>query len=240
MVYHIGVCDDDRETCVELEEIVYQYGKNKGIDIDVSVWYAGESLCNFLKQDNILDILFLDIELISTNGIRVGNYIREELENLETIIIYISSKSNYAMQLFQVMPLGFLLKPLATNQVEQLLSKSIQLYEKKNQIFEYYSKGNTFKLPYKEILYFYSENKKINIVLKNEEIQFNGKLKEIATAVPHNFIMIHQSYLINLDYMIECSYELVKMCGGSLLNISRPYRKSVREQILHYKCEKAK
>ena len=71
MVYHIGVCDDDRETCAELEEIVYQYGKNKGIDIDVSVWYAGESLCNFLKQDNILDILFLDIELISGNAFRI-------------------------------------------------------------------------------------------------------------------------------------------------------------------------
>lgn len=237
-MYHIGICDDEKETCAELETMVCQFGRKRGIDFEVSAWYTGESLCNSLKKGNRLDILFLDIELISTNGIKVGNFIREELENLETMIIFISSKSNYVMELFQVMPLGFLLKPLETDQVEQLLSKGLRLYERKNQTFEYYSKGNIFKIPYKEILYFYSENKKINIVLKKEEIQFNGKLKEVAATVPHNFIMIHQSYLINLDYMLECSYESVKMCGGSLLNISRPYRRSVREQILQYKWEK--
>ena len=57
-------------------------------------------------------MLFLDIELITTDGIQVGKFIREELKNLETTIIYISSKSSYAMQLFQVQPLGFLIKPL--------------------------------------------------------------------------------------------------------------------------------
>lgn len=49
--------------------------------------------------------------------------------------------------------------------------------------------------------------------------------------------MIHQSYIINLDYMIEGSYELVKMRGGILLNISQPYRKSVRERIMQNKWE---
>ena len=119
--------------------------------------------------------------------------------NHDTIIIYISSKSNYAMQLFQVMPLGFLLKPLATNQVEQLLSKSIQLYEKKNQIFEYYSKGNTFKLPYKEILYFYSENKKINIVLKNEVYDLLRLLTYIFIHIHHfSMLLIYISVILHI------------------------------------------
>ena len=52
--------------------------------------------------------------------------------------------------------------------------------------------------------------KKVSMVLKEEEVQFYGKLKEISKSVPHNFMMIHQSFLINLDYVSECSYELVK------------------------------
>lgn len=239
-VFHIGICDDEKEMCAQLEEWCYKYGKKKNINVEVFVWYTGESLCNdILNKKEHIDMLFLDIELITTDGIQVGNFIREKLKDLETTIVYISSKSSYAMELFQVQPLGFLIKPLKIEDVEKILSKSIQLYEMKHTKFEYYSKGNFYKIPYKEIIYFYSQNKKINIITNSEgEKQFNGKLKSIVSMLPHNFIMIHQSYIINLDYMLEGSYELVKMRGGILLNISQPYRKAVRERIMQNKWEK--
>lgn len=154
-VFCIGICDDEKETCAQLEEWCYKYGKEKNINVEVYVWYTGESLCDdILNHKEYLDVLFLDIELITTDGIRVGNFIREELKNLETTIIYISSKSSYAMQLFQVQPLGFLIKPLEVEGVEKILNKCIQLYEMKNQEFEYFSKGIFYKIPYKEIIYF--------------------------------------------------------------------------------------
>lgn len=238
-VLYIGICDDEKEMCAQLEEWCYKYGKKKNIDVEVFVWYTGESLCNdILNKKEYIDVLFLDIELITTDGIQVGNFIREELKNLETTIIFISSKSSYAMQLFQVQPLGFLIKPLEVVKVEKILNKCIQLYEIKNQKFEYVSRGIYYKIPYKEILYFYSQNKKINIITSEGEEQFNGKLKAIVSMLPHNFIMIHQSYIINLDYMVEASYELVKMRGGILLNISQPYRKMVRERIMQCKWER--
>lgn len=237
-VFQIGICDDEKETCTALENMLWQYGEKHGIKAEISVWYTGENLCDFLTQGNLVDLLFLDIELISTDGIQVGNYIREELKNLETIIVYISSKSSYAMKLFEVQPLGFLIKPLKADQIEKILLKSIRLCEIKNESFEYHTKGSFHKIPYKKIIYFYSENKKVSIVTTGEEIQFNGKLKSIAAMLPHNFIMIHQSYIINLDYILEGSYEFVKMRGSTMLNISQPYRKSVRERIMQYKWER--
>lgn len=176
-------------------------------------------------------MLFLDIELVSTDGIKVGRFIRDELENLETAIVYISSKSSYAMNLFRVQPIDFLIKPIKKEKLMEAIICGIKLQERKNQVFEYCVRGYHYKVPYKDIVYFYSKDKKINIVLKNEERQFNGKLKNIAKAVPHNFILVHQSYLINLDFVSECSYESVKMNNGTLINISLPYRKTVREKI---------
>lgn len=212
--------------------MIYNYADRVGIKVDVGVWYEGEELSQYLSRGNRLDILFLDIQLISTDGISIGNFIRSVLEDMETIIIFISSKSSYAMSLFKIQPLDFLIKPLKDKTVEDTLERAIRVYESKNQIFEYYSKGYFFKIPYNKIIYFYSQNKKIVIVLKDKELSFNAKLKEVATRVPHNFVMIHQSYLINLDYVQECSYEIVKMNDGSYLNISQPYRKKVRERII--------
>ena len=52
--------------------------------------------------------------------------------------------------------------------------------------------------------------------------------------MPENIKQIHQSYIINMDHMNECSYETVKMSGGAELNISQPYRKQVRKHIMDY------
>lgn len=116
-MFHIGICDDGKEVCAELEDMIYKLGKKHGVGLETSVWFSGESLCDFLKRENTLDMLFLDIDLITTDGIQVGNFIREKMKNLELIIIYISSKSSYAMRLFEVQPIGFLIKPLKTETV---------------------------------------------------------------------------------------------------------------------------
>ena len=239
-MFRIGICDDEKETCKELKKLLEQYADFHQIELEVNMWYTGESLCNSLKKENAPDMLFLDIELISTDGIAVGSFIREELENMEISIIYISSKSSYAMSLFRTQPLDFLIKPLTSRIIENIMNRGIKIYERKRQFFEYSTKGYHYRIPFKDILYFYSENKKINIVMKKEEMQLNGKLKDVAKTVPHNFILIHQSYLINLDFVEECSYDVMKMQNGALLNISQPYRKSVREQVMQNEWEKIK
>lgn len=83
-MYKIGICDDEKGTCAELEEILYRYAQNRGLKCDINIWYTGEELCEYLRRENTLDILFLDIELVSTDGIKVGNFIREEMENMIT------------------------------------------------------------------------------------------------------------------------------------------------------------
>ena len=112
-MFCIGICDDDEGLCGELEKMLYDYGKENKLQMNIDIWYQGESLCRFLRENKkILDVLFLDIELLTTNGIEVGRFIREEQENMETAIVYISANSSYAMDLFRVQPTDFLIKPL--------------------------------------------------------------------------------------------------------------------------------
>ena len=233
-MYYIGICDDERETCAQLVNIIQQYGRKNRIEIEISVWYTGEQLYNDLSQKVPLDLLFLDIELISTNGIHIGRLIRNELDNPDISIAYISSKSSYALELFKIHPIDFLIKPLSAQDIEETIDEAMRLYSHNNTVFEYKADGYNCKIPYKDIIYFYSENKKINMVTMESEIQFTGKLKEIIEQLPESFIQIHQSYIINMKHMNECSYETVKMRGDISLNISQPYRKMVRKHIMDY------
>lgn len=235
----IGICDDNVNTCSEIEHLLSVYCSSHSIKSNIDIWFSGDSLYDYLKAGNTLDILFLDIELIGKNGIDVAQNIRTLLCDNEMIIIYISSKSSYAIDLFKTQPLDFLIKPITPTLVEDVMSRSILLFERSNSKFEYHTKGLHQKIFYKDIIYFNSQNKKIVIVTKNKDNhEFNAKLKDIASVVPHNFIPIHKSYLINLDYVSECAYEFVKMQNGDILNISLPYRKEVSKIIMQNEWER--
>lgn len=237
-MFFIGLCDDEKWTCEDLEEKIKKFGDKIQMKMDVRIWHSGEELCDALEEGLELDLLFLDIELITTNGIIIGDFIRNSLENVETEIIYISSKSSYAMSLFKVQPLEFLMKPLEEKKVWRAMLRWIHIMEMKNKNFGYSIKGEYYKVSFKDILYFYSDNKKVFIVLKNRKIHFNGKLKDVAKKVTTSFIFIHRSFLINLDYVAKCSYEFVNMADGSRINISRTYRKYARDKIMEYKWER--
>lgn len=236
-MYNIGICDDDKSTCNNLERIIIEYSAEKHIEVETFVWFSGEAMCRDLSIID-LDLIFLDIEMKQLSGIQVGEIIRNNLSDFKTSIIFISSKTSYSMCLFKIHPLDFLIKPLHNVKVYSVLDEYIKIYKQNNNFFEYKIGGIFYKIPYNEIVFFKSENKKINIILLKDEKKFYGKLKDIKKQLPDKFVVIHQSYIINQDYISECSYELVKMIDGSYLNISIPYRKQVREQIKKYNRER--
>lgn len=90
-------------------------------------------------------------------------------------------------------------------------------------------------MPTKDIAYLMSMDKKIRLVTKNGEEEFYGKLKSVLDRLPADFVMIHQSYIINQLYVSEYSYDSVKMSDGTVLNISKPYRKTSRSKIKQHR-----
>jgi len=233
-MYNIGICDDERAACAQIADMIYEYDRRNKVGIEVSIWYTGEELYQDMTKKKFIDLLFLDIELVTTDGIQIGRQIRRELENQDISIAYISSRSSYALELFKIHPIDFLIKPISAQDISDTIDEALRLYNRKNTVFEYRADGYNCKIPYRDIIYFYSDNKKINMVTVQSTIRFTGKIKNLAGIMPGNFIQIHQSYIINMNHMSECSYELVKMNGGAELNISQPYRKQVRKQIMDF------
>lgn len=229
--YRIGICDDDKELCSRLEEQICDIARELSVKAEVEVWYSGEGILGDLEKGIQLDLIFLDIELVQKDGISVGKFIRDEMEDIQTHIVYISSKQNYAMQLFKIQPLDFLVKPVSGEQIKEVLVRSIRQKQGLKSCFEYQKGSSVFRIPTKDIVYFASMDKKIRLVTRDGEEEFYGKLKNIAEGLPAGFMAIHQSYIVNQFYVSEYSYDCVKMYDGTVLSISKPYRKEIRSKI---------
>lgn len=62
-MYNIGICDDGESICESMKKMLAQYGQERKIRFDISTWYTGEELRDYLAKGGLLDVLFLDIEL---------------------------------------------------------------------------------------------------------------------------------------------------------------------------------
>lgn len=231
-MYNIGICDDGYDTCSSVENMILRYAEKNGMKEEVLVWYTGEELCKYLKQGSHLDILFLDIELVELNGIQAGDFIRNQLEDREMQIIYISGKSSYAQQLFKTQPMDFLVKPVTQMQIDGALETAVKILKKSTGKFQYQTGKEYFYVPYGKIMYFASRGRKIIIHTEHEEKEFYGRMTELAENLPDEFLLIHQSFMVNKMHVVRYTYETVELTDGTELVISKAHRKQVREHIL--------
>ena len=231
-MYNIGICDDGENICVSIENMLLQYAEEKKVQVEVQVWYTGEGLKDYLEQGNHLDILFLDIELFKMTGIEVGSYIRNVLDNMGLQIIYISGKASYALQLFKTQPMDFLVKPILQEHIDHAMDMAIKIIKKRSERFEFRQGKDYYYIAMGDIVYFESKGKKVKIVTSQDTYETYGRLKDILKGLTDDFIMIHQSFVINKEYVLRYTYEMVELVNGTILTISKVNRRQVRERIL--------
>lgn len=232
----IAICDDDKIICQQLEDMLTDIEEETNEQFEVEVFYSGEELYRYLTKNNRYNLIFLDIEMRDLNGVEVGKKIRDEMNDEATQIVYISGREDYAMDLFEVRPLNFLIKPVSKNKVEAAVNKAIKILGESKHFYEYKNGNVNFSVSVGDILYFESDGRKVNIILMDDVKSFYGKLSEVEEKLRNqDFIMIHKSYLINFNHVIEYTYDYVKMSNKETLTISQNNRKAVREQLLRRK-----
>lgn len=227
----IAICDDEKGYCAEFEEMLKDVANRLNLRIHIDVWFSGETIQEYLEKGNRIDILFLDIELIRLSGIDVGNYIRHDMKDNQTQIVYISSKSNYALKLFKTHPYDFLIKPIGIKDLYEVMEGLSKILFTQNRLFEYHSGREQCQIKYDDIIYFRSELHKVVIVTAEKEIAFYGKLKEVIEQAPPQFLSIHKSYLINRDYVEKYTFSFVEMKNSEILTISKAFQKKVRDKL---------
>ena len=229
-MFKIAVCDDVASVCNELKTMIMDM-KNDLIckEITIDTFYSGEALIDNIKEENLYDLIFLDIELGKINGVEVGHIIRKQMEDYVTKIIYISSKDIYDRQLFDVQPLHFLKKPIDSKKVFDDIQLAMKISEKENRNFEFKSFRNTIKVPYRDILYFESRGREVFLMGTKSNYTFYGNINSLEEVLPKFFIHPNRSYFVNYEFVTCFKFEELIMTDGSVIPISRNKRKEIRE-----------
>ena len=231
-MFQIAICDDDHLFCEQFKECLDTVIKKLNMDCSIAVWDKGSELKKYLANKNKVNLLFLDIELGESNGVSLGNFIREELSDFQTQIVYISHEPGHAMELFETEPMDFLVKPIGKETIEKIMKRFMKKQIGMGKVFTFKEEHGDAKISYEAIWYFQSMNHKVVIHTIDGQKEFYGKLSDVESKAPDYFLRIHKSFLVNEHFISRFHYDKVILRNEQKLTISKPYRNIVRERIV--------
>ena len=108
---NIAICDDDIQTTGRMDMLLQEIAKRNFMDVEIEVFWNGESLADAVAQGTYFDMIYLDIEMDKEDGISAAKRIRTYDKN--ALIIYVTSHENHMQESFEVRPFRFLVKPVS-------------------------------------------------------------------------------------------------------------------------------
>jgi DNA-binding LytR/AlgR family response regulator len=228
----IALCDDEENARdalrIQLEklmdeledEIVYEFSN-------------GRTCINWLTaHPGEVDLLFLDVEMGKENGMDAAKKIRTV--NRDLLIVFATGYTDYVFDGYQVNALDFLVKPVSPEKLKEVLLRAKELLTPPtDRFFVLKNADGAYRLPWDDILYFYSDRRYIHLVTVIKTYTFYGKLNDIEKQVRNNFVRIHQRYLVNSDNVTFVGGDFVTVDNPACekLPVSRAYKKEASEKL---------
>lgn len=195
----ICICDDDIFVHDQIKSMLKQFLATE-TQFNVTDVGSGEELLRYYSNSKRFDIIFLDIEMNQMNGIQAAEIIRKADPN--TIIIFVSSHSNYVFDTFRLEALHFIVKPIKQFEFDDVFQRAINKYKATNSKIFLKFQNERYSITINDITYIEGYKRHITVHTINEEYEALGKIPEILNDLePHGFIRVHQGFIVNMDYI---------------------------------------
>jgi DNA-binding LytR/AlgR family response regulator len=232
---NLAICDDSAADIEKLERLLEDL-TNKAIEYDV--FFGGEELLEYKKQHEMnYQLYILDIEMSNMNGLNIAKKIRET--DMKALIVFLTSFSSYVYYVFDVVTFDFIQKPITYKKLNHVLNKAINYLQitRRNFVFNY--KRHQCCLNCDDILYFEKKGRQAYIYTINKEYVCNMTVEKIWEQLDtHIFAHIHNSFIVNLEYIKAIRRDELYLKNGNMLYISRNHKQELKEKHLLYIREK--
>ncbi|TDX86546.1 LytR/AlgR family response regulator transcription factor [Epilithonimonas xixisoli] len=186
-------------------------------------------------QNNHVDLIFLDIEMPEMTGIELT----KALSGKETIIIFTSSKKDYALEAFELNIADYILKPVMPARFLQAVSKAQSILESRKEDVEvtkdeflFVRDSNiTRRLKLDDIFYAEAMGDYVKFYTREKMFAIHGKMKTAEERLPKDdFIRVHRSYIVSVG-KIDTLQDGGIMINGKFIPVADAYRKALNTRM---------
>ncbi len=203
----IIIVDDEPLARQRLSKMV----RELGYDVVAEVANSEEALHAIDVYDPAL--LLLDIEMPGENGLELAKKIMAQ--DTPPGIIFTTAYDQYALEAFETLATGYLLKPVEKEKLQKTLEKaktltkyqlgtSKQNSEASNRREHIASKGHRGieLIPLNEIRFFIADQKYVMVVSTQGKVLIDETLKELEEEFSDVFIRVHRNSLVSINHIV--------------------------------------
>lgn len=218
MRYKIAICDDMEEDVKYISSAVNKWAEKENITVDIEMFPSAESFLFRYAEQKAFDILLLDVEMPSMNGVELAKRIRKENDAVQ--IIFITGYPDYISEGYEVSALHYLVKPLSETKLFEVLNRAV-LKIRKNEKSLYLSlPGEMVRIPIYEIKYLEVQQNYVTVHSK-KDYTVKKTLGEFERELDERFYRMGRSFIVNLSCIDKITKTDVFLSDGSVISLSR-------------------
>ena len=228
----LSVCDDNREYRALLAEQVQKACAKRGTPFSVDA-FSPEELSERLDSGFDYDVIFLDIEMGSYDGIELARRINEV--NLACSIVFVTNHLNLATEVYDVHHTYFILKSELDKRLPRALDRAIgRIPQNHADQIVITTRSHKLSLQTCNIIYADVYGHKLTIHHTGDKVFSTYQtLKWFQKQLP-DFIKIHNSFLVNPAHIRSLNNGACLLSNGVSLPCSRSCSKQAAAMYSQY------
>jgi DNA-binding LytR/AlgR family response regulator len=204
-------------------------------DMDVICEYSNAMDAYNYLQTNTVDLLLLDIEMPGMSGLELTRNLKDK----DVLIIFTTSKKEYAVEAFELNVADYLVKPVKPGRFLQAVGKAREILDSKKEDVRFTNDEFIFvrdssivrRLRLDDILYAEAMGDYVKFYTSQKIYAIHGTMKSAEEKLPlSKFIRVHRSYIVALS-KIDTLQEGGLVVGGQFLPVADAYRKSLNSRM---------
>ncbi|TDX00887.1 LytR/AlgR family response regulator transcription factor [Dinghuibacter silviterrae] len=224
------IIDDNRIARETLRQLATQVA-----DLTVAAECASAmEAYNFLRKGQA-DLLLLDIEMPGMTGLELT----ETLGDKRPVIVFVTSKRDYAVEAYELNVADYLVKPVlparfvrAIDRVREVLNSNREETSVQEDEFVFIRDGGVMRrLKLDHILYAEAMGDYVKLHTPERFYAAHTTLKNLEERLPaHRFLRVHRSYIVAVD-KIDTLQDGALVINGKAVPVADAYRNTLNGRM---------
>lgn len=230
MNYKIAICDDSEADRQYVLHMVDRWAAAGGHTVQADCFPSAESFLFHAEEDSDYDILLLDIEMGSMDGVTMAKKLRRQNDTVQ--IVFITGYSDYIAEGYEVAALHYLMKPVQEEKLCSVLDRAAEKLAKNERVLSLETGGELVRVPIYRIRYAEVSGNYVTIHAQTD-VTVKMTLGELEQRLDERFYRAGRSVIVNLTQISRVTKTEIKLSDGTAIPLPRGAYDGVNRAIIN-------
>ena len=231
MAYRVAIVDDSIKDAEFVQGILNSWADLRQANIQAEVFPSAESFLFRYAEDKEWDILLLDIEMGTMDGVTMAKRVRQDNEAVQ--IVFITGYSDYISEGYEVAALHYLMKPVSREKLLTVLDRALEKRKQEERCLNLEAYGEMVRIPFYEIRYLEVHQ---NYVTVHAKVDYTVKrtLGDFEKELDARFCRVGRAMILNLKFIQRVTKTEVRLSDGTVLPLPRGAYEPLNRAIIQH------